>query len=315
MGDSSFVTTFHTSPIILTEGAIVERLRREYQIPLDDNIVHAGLIYNDTYRQMLADIYKQYLDVAEAFQLPIMLMTPTRRVNNERVARSVYKDKNIIADNVAFLSQLKSDYTVPVYIGGLVGCRGDAYEPSESLSSDEAMDFHLPHLEAFRKAGADYLFAGIMPALPEATGMAKAMETTGLPYIISFMICKNGTLLDGTSIHNAIASIDANTKVNPLCYTVNCVHPDILHQALSVPDNNTPLVRARFMGIQANASNLSPEELNECTCLKSSSATELADSMMALHRDFPLKIIGGCCGTDNTHLRRFAELFSCNIIR
>jgi len=305
-----FVTKFHTSPIILTEGAIVERLRREYQTPLDDNVVHAGLIYNDTYRDVLGGIYKQYLDIAEAFQLPIMLMTPTRRVNKERVARSVYKDKNIIADNVAFLSQLKSGYTTSAYIGGLVGCRGDAYEPSESLSIDEAVEFHLPHLEAFRKAGADYLFAGIMPALEEAIGMAKAMETTGLPYIISFMIRKNGTLLDGTTIHDAIVAIDANTTTHPLCYTVNCVHPDILHQALSTPENNTSLVRSRFMGIQANASSLGPEELNECACLKSSSAIELADSMMALHRDFPLKIIGGCCGTDDIHIRRFAELFA-----
>jgi len=310
MKNTSFETTFHKSPIILTEGAIVERLRREYNITLDEHIVHAGLIYNDTYREVLAGIYKQYLDIAEAFQLPIMLMTPTRRVNRGRVLRSAFCDKDIIADNVAFLSQLKSYYTTSVYVGGLVGCKGDAYEPSESLSVDEAIEFHLPHLEAFKKAGADYLFAGIMPALPEAIGMAKAMETTELPYIISFMIRKNGTLLDGTSIHKAIEVIDASTKTHPLCYTVNCVHPDNLHQALSVPENNTSLVRSRFMGIQANASSLSPEELNECNCLKSSSDIELANSMLALHKDFPLKIVGGCCGTDNTHLKRFAEMFT-----
>jgi homocysteine S-methyltransferase (EC 2.1.1.10) len=50
MKNISFETMFHKSRIILTEGAIVERLRREYNIPLDEHIVHAGLIYNDIQR-------------------------------------------------------------------------------------------------------------------------------------------------------------------------------------------------------------------------------------------------------------------------
>lgn len=44
MESLSFADTSQKAPIILTEGAIVERLRREYQIPLDNDIVHAGLI-------------------------------------------------------------------------------------------------------------------------------------------------------------------------------------------------------------------------------------------------------------------------------
>lgn len=309
---SSFIDIYNQSPVMLTEGAIVERLRREYCVPLDGDIVHAALIYDDKYRQILGTIYKQYMDIAEEFSLPIMVMTPTRRVNSERVARSAFHDKNVIADNIAFIKELRTDYKTPVFIGGLTGCLGDAYDPAASLNAEDAFDFHLPHLLEFKKAGADFLFAGIMPALPESIGMAKAMESTGLSYIISFMIRENGTLLDGTSINDAIKTIDSETTVHPLCYTVNCVHPDILYQALSSPQNNTQLVRDRFCGIQANASNLSPEELNECSCLKSSTAQELTTSMLALHKDFPLKIVGGCCGTDNTHLRKFAEAFSNN---
>ncbi|MDA1474514.1 hypothetical protein PDL73_20695 [Bacteroides fragilis] len=60
MDQLSFVESFRTSPFILTEGAIVERLRHEFQIPLDKHIVHAALIYNDSYRETLAEIYRQY---------------------------------------------------------------------------------------------------------------------------------------------------------------------------------------------------------------------------------------------------------------
>lgn len=52
----------------------------------------------------------------------------------------------------------------------------------------------------FLEAKVDFLYAGIMPALVEAIGMARAMENTGLPYIISFMIRSDGKLIDGTTI-------------------------------------------------------------------------------------------------------------------
>ena len=74
--------------------------------------------------------------------------------------------------------------------------------------------------------------------------------------------------------------------------------------------NDTELVRTRFNGIQANASSLSPEELNGCSCLQSSTAAELSDRLMTLLWDFPLKICGGCCGTDGSHLKEFADILS-----
>ena len=72
----------------------------------------------------------------------------------------------------------------------------------------------------------------------------------------------------------------------------------------------TPLVRQRFQGIQANAANLSPEELDGCDHLISSSPEELADRLMTLLWDFPLKICGGCCGTNQQHMHRFAEMLA-----
>ena len=94
----------------------------------------------------------------------------------------------------------------------------------------------------------------------------------------------------------------------------NCVHPDVLHQALSHPRNDTFLVRERFRGIQANASALSPEELNGRADLLSSSPDELSDRLMTLLWDFPLKICGGCCGTNEQHLRNFAEMLTLNSV-
>ena len=163
-------------------------------------------------------------------------------------------------------------------------------------------------MNAFKEAEVDYLFACIMPTLPEAIGMAKAMEKSGLPYIISFMIRSNGCLLDGTSIDEAIRQIDLATIHRPLAYMSNCVHSKVMYQALQQEVNQTQLVRERYIGIQANTSSLSPEELNEADVLKVDDFDELMDYMRLLHKEYSFKIFGGCCGTNEKHIQAIADM-------
>ncbi len=48
-------------------------------------------------------------------------------------------------------------------------------------------------------------------------------------------------------------------------------------------------------------------ELDGSEDLKSSPPRELAGEMMRLRQLLPLKIFGGCCGTDGRHLREIAR--------
>lgn len=304
---TSFEKCFHENKFILMEGALGERLKREYGIYSNSIIALAEHIYDTESCRILLSLFQQYINIAEKYSLPIMITTPTRRANEERIFNSSFKDKNVIQDNVEKLFDLKSKSNAQVFVGGLMGCKGNAYSTKEVLSIDQAVEFHSWQADLFAKANVDFLFAGIMPALPEAIGIAKAMEQTNIPYIISFMIRKDGKLLDGTTINDAISAIDSTTTRNPLCYMTNCVHPDVLHCALSHNFNETETVKIRFMGIQANTSSLSPEELDNSCELKSSDCNALADSMIKLYNDFDLKIFGGCCGTDNTHIEEIAK--------
>ena len=304
---TSFEECFNDQQFILMEGAIGERLKREYGITPDEIVALAGHVYNQTARNAIKELYIQYLTIGQKYNLPIMITTPTRRANRERTLQSAFKDKSVILDNVSFLKTICQESDATIFIGGLMGCKGDAYAIDEVLSAEVSYSFHSWQAELFQKANVDFLFAGIMPALQEAIGMAKAMESTGLPYIISFMIRNDGRLLDGTTINDAIVSIDSSTKRNPLCYMTNCVHPAVLSKALSHGFNQTNTVQTRFKGIQANTSPLSPEELDNCFDLKTSDSVSLAEDMMALYQQFGLKIFGGCCGTDNSHIEEIAR--------
>lgn len=303
----NFIECFEASQPILMEGALGERLKREYNITFDVDIAMASLVYESKGRKALHTIWKEYIDIAKRYNLPFMATTPTRRANCERIANSIYQPE-IIQDNVDFLKEIRDkSYIENMFIGGLMGCRGDAYKDDEVLDEYEAFTFHSWQADLFKKAGVDFLFAGIMPALPEAIGMAKTMETTGLPYIISFMIRKNGCLIDGTPISDAMNAIDCKTTNKPICYMTNCVHPNILYEALNQDFNKTDLVKTRFKGIQANTSPLSPEELDGATDLKCSDDKLLADEIIKLNDIIKLIICGGCCGTDQTHLEEIAK--------
>ena len=133
------------------------------------------------------------------------------------------------------------------------------------------------------------------------------MASFNIPYIISFIIRKEGTLLDGMPLDKAITLIDSQTNPKPAAYLVNCVHPTVLHNALKSESLNLQLIKERLPGIQANTSRKTPEELDGLNTLDSEDAEVFAEEMMKLHTGYGLKILGGCCGTDDSHICAIAE--------
>ncbi len=301
---------FDSGKTIMIEGALGVRLRGEYGVYPNPIVANASLVYEERARAAMKEIYEQYMGIADHYNLPIMLMTPTRRANRYNVGRSSF-GKEIIRDNVNLLKSLREDKArKDIYVGALMGCKGDAYQATQVLSEKEAYEFHSWQAELFAKEQVDFLYAGIMPAMPEIIGMAKAMGDTGIPYIISFMVRNNGRLIDGTSIHDAIGAVEENVMIKPLTYMANCIHPINLDMALSKEFNQTELVRTHFTGIQANASPLSPEELDGSCEIITSDPVELAQGMMELRDRYKLKIFGGCCGTNQFHMEELAKRLS-----
>ncbi|MCD6534578.1 MAG: homocysteine S-methyltransferase family protein, partial [Deltaproteobacteria bacterium] len=184
-----------------------------------------------------------------------------------------------------------------IIVGGLMSCKNDCYLPEEGLSSVEAEAFHAWQSRHLSAAGVDFLVAQTLPALPEAVGLAQAMAATSTPYVISFVINREGRLLDGHSLAEAIAVVDAELEKPPLGYMVNCAYPSYL-KAEREPD----AVLSRLIGFQANASSLDHDQLNEAEKMQVDEVSDWGRRMVALNRNFGLPILGGCCGTGVEHL-------------
>lgn len=298
-----FETTVNRYSFILAEGAVIELLRRSEKTRLHPFIENALLIYDKAGREALTEIYNDYISIAQRAGCPMVIFTPTWRANPERISKAKV-DRNINADAASFLRNLRESWInrPQIFIGGLLGCKHDSYQPELGLTTPEAESFHRNQVHQLAHAGVDFLLAATMPAVSEACGMARAMATCGIPYIISFVINRQGYILDGNSLDEAIDSIDVMCSRPPLGYLINCAYPSFL-QAHRLP----PRLLCRLIGFQANASSLDHSDLDGNDRLQVDDIDDWGNRMIQLHRRYGLKILGGCCGTGPNHLEYLAR--------
>ncbi len=310
MTPTAFQMFYERSTCILGEGAVIERLRRNSDFELDPHIVNSAFIYDEPRRETLAAIYRQYLDIGRQYDLPLILSTPTWRASRERISKAGCEGKDVNGDNFRFLDGLRNEcgpYAKNVVVGGLLSCRGDAFNPEEALSAPEARTFHAWQAERLAQAGVDFLLAATLPTIGEAIGLSAALSDTGMPYIISFVARQEGTWIDGTPLKDAIQRIDAAVSPKPLTYIINCTHASIFRKALFHEVNSSPLVRARIGGLLANTAALKPEDLDERENLVTEAPEMFGQAVGDLKDDLGMKILGGCCGTDDRHIRQLAK--------
>jgi homocysteine S-methyltransferase len=293
---------------VLAEGAVIERLRREFSVLLDPDILHAGFVYRADQRAALESIYRQYVDIGRRHDVPMIVLTPTWRASGARVTRTacaVPSPAHVNRDCARYLTGLVSSYGKygqRVYVGGMLGPAGDAYRPQEALPAQEAEAYHAAQARALAETGVDFLMAATLPAYSEALGLARAMARYDVPYVLSFVLLPTGTLLDGSPLHRAVQGIDAGVSLRPVGYMVNCVHPTVFERALAHELNSAPGLCERVIGLQGNTSCRSPEELDNSSELQTEKPHAFAAAMARVHERFALSVLGGCCGTDDRHI-------------
>ncbi len=308
---SDFEAAVRKDALILTDGGIETRVMFETDISLPPHVQVAALVTDPTGGPILRRIYGSYVDAARWFGLPVIIGTPTFRASLNFVRQAGLGDADVVrrlnSDAVAMHREIRDDSNYgPVYIAGVIGPSGDAYLPEESLPAQQARQYHGLQAGALARSGVDFLYAPTFPAVEEALGAAIAMGDTGLPYVVSFVLERDGRVLDGTPLHEAIERIDVATSPAPLFYSISCVHPSIAATALRDEAVFSDLVARRLNEFKANASPLSPEELVKLDHPEGDDPERFATEMWEIHEDFGLRVLGGCCGTDDRHMRALA---------
>ncbi len=292
------------SSLVLTECAISERIRRDTELELHPTLFLTPLIYTPQGSTRLTAIYDQYRNIAKQANLPILLCAPTWRIDKIRLEAAGY-DETLLYDAVRFMRDLHGRWqnnNSPLILGGLLAPQNDCYTPSIAPPVKEALRFHRWQTERLVISGVDCIVAQTIPAVSEGLGIAQAISEFDTPYIISFVINQQGQVLDTTPLTDAIAYIDDNVALPPLGYMVNCVYPTFV-----CAEKQPQKLFDRLLGIQANSSSLDHSKLDDAAILYQDDLKHWGDTMLFLNERFGVKILGGCCGTDNTYMQYLVD--------
>lgn len=202
-----------------------------------------------------------------------------------------------LARNIADEWESKVD---PILINGVIGPSGDGYDPTNAPDEYMAERLHQPQVDVFADKRVDMVSALTITNVPEAIGVVRAANNRDLPIVISFTVETDGRLPTGESLADAIGITDAATDATPLYYMINCAHPD--HYGSLVASDAAWL--QRLGGIRSNASRLSHAELDVAETLDDGDPDEFGHLHLQIFNQMPhLRVIGGCCGTDDRHVQ------------
>jgi S-methylmethionine-dependent homocysteine/selenocysteine methylase len=294
----------------LTEGGQETEIMYKYGYDLPSFALFP-LLDNPRAMTELRGMYGRYLDTAARHGFGVIIGGLDYRASPDWGALLGYSSEQLAElqmRSISFLREVAQPYQAQVpalRYAGIVGPRGDAYETNQTITADEAEEYHGAQLATLARADVDLVEAMTFTSVPEMVGLSRAASNAGLPLSVSFTL-DNSTrqLPSGPTLKEAIETIDAQTGGDrPAFYGINCSHPFEFMPAIE-PGRWFERVRC----LRPNAAMM--DKISLCTLghLESGDPVELGELMGGLARQYPhIDMWGGCCGTWETHLDEIAR--------
>lgn len=256
------------------------------------------LLEHEQGSQALRQYYRDYGDIAVTAGAGLVLETPTWRANQDWGARLGYDRAALDRVNRAAVDLVRdvgASIGAPTRLSGQVGPRGDGYVAA-GHRAEEAAEYHRPQVATLAAAGVDVVHAMTLSEVAEAVGVVHAARSVGVTVGVSFTVETDGRLPDGTPLRDAVEQTDAQAAAD--WYGVNCAHPRHLRPAL-----DGGAWQERLSCLRPNASTLTHAELDVMEELDEGDRDLLGAGVEELLALTPsLDTLGGCCGTDASHV-------------
>lgn len=298
-----------TESTFMTDGGLETTLIFIQGIDLP-HFASFGLLQNEEGIQILNEYYLDYLEISKQICSGFILEAPTWRANPDWAMKLGYSLESLDQINRTAIQELEKirnnheNKDFRISISGCIGPRGDGYSTENQMNIKMAEEYHSFQIKILADTNADLVSAMTMNYNDEAIGIVNAAKMNNIPVVISYTVETDGKLPSGESLGEAITSLDKITNNYVSYFMINCAHP---HHFSGVLQPNSNWAR-RIKGIRANASIKSHAELDESETLDEGNKEELAKGYQNLKSLLPnLTIIGGCCGTDHTHMEKICE--------
>jgi S-methylmethionine-dependent homocysteine/selenocysteine methylase len=294
----------HADRPFITDGGLETTLifHRGLELPC---FAAFDLLKDAAGRAELRAYFEPYIRLARERGVGMVLDTATWRASRDWGRRLGYAPDELDQVNgtaVALAEEIRAageGGRTPIVINGVVGPRGDGYDPAQLMSAVEAEAYHARQVQTFAHTAADMVTAVTMTHAEEAIGIVRAARAAAIPVAISFTVETDGRLPSGQALGDAVAQVDHDTDAAAAYFMVNCAHPT--HFAQVFEDDGA--WRERVLGLRANASVKSHAELDEAEALDEGDPVALGADHRSLRSRLPhLAVVGGCCGTDDRHV-------------
>ncbi|MFH5831936.1 homocysteine S-methyltransferase family protein [Halalkalibaculum sp. DA384] len=269
------------------------------------------LLNNEEGREEMRRYFIPFLDLAVQYDYHFVAETPTWRASPDwafKLGYSIAEMNAINSYSVRFLRELIEEHRIPAektLVSGNLGPRGDGYFVDQMMTPREARAYHSEQIKTFALADADLVSAFTLNYADEAIGIVLAAREFNIPVVISFTTETDGRLPSGSTLREAIEKTDNETDGYATFFMINCSHTEHFKHVFREGGDWISRVGA----IRANASLKSHAELDESETLDSGDRCLLASGYHELSHLLPnLQVVGGCCGTDYSHIAKICEV-------
>jgi len=290
----TFLTTLSQPHQLILDGATGTELNRrgvDTGLPLWS----ANALMNDRDAKILRQIHEDYLRAGAD-----IITTNTFRTHRRALApsgnanRALELTRRAVDTARAAIASVKSDS--PKFVAGSISTLEDCYRPDLVPPDDELRAEHSERIHHLIECDVDLILIETINTIREAVIVAKLAIITGTPVVVSFVCDREGKILSGETLTEAtnqllplgISGIGVNCGPTP-----NLAKP--LAELQAACGKDFPLIAYGNIGY-------ADEEVG---WVNTDSENPKAYCNHAIH--WPVKIVGGCCGTSPEHI---AELRS-----
>lgn len=288
----SFLTRLADPRPILLDGATGTELERR-GVDTSTPIWSAMALLDAP--EIVEQIHRDYLDAGA--EVIITNTFRTHRHNLEKVGMGEEAGR-LTTLAVAIAQKAVRASGKQAWVAGSMAPLEDSYSTATPLERDQYLQAHREMARDLVAAGVDLLLIETMKDITEAEAAAQAGSETGLLFGVSFICTKDGKLLSGETIAEAVAAIEPH---GPAFLGINCTPAPALDGAL-------PNLRAATklpIAVYANAATTEDYQTWQET---ESSEPEIYCHYAEEWIRLGAHLVGGCCGTQPGHIAALQSL-------
>ena len=279
------------SKLLLLDGATGTELKRrgvDTGLPLWS----ANALTTDAGLNVLRQVHFDYLNAGAD-----IITTNTFRTHRRVLAGKGYSAHELTSRAVATAKEAVAEFGKPALVAGSLSSIEDCYRPDLMPPADECLDEHSERIRHLVECGVDLLLIETMNSIREAVIAAKIATATGLPTWVTFVCNKEGNILSGESLTQAVELL---MPLGVKALGVNCMPAHTIAQPLTelraICGESFPLLAYGNIGFVddeqgwINTDSTDPE------------------GYLQHAQSWPAQIIGACCGSTPEHIRKLREV-------